>query len=322
MKKPAYRLIGIFILCFLETVLYAQPFTLDIQIKNQPGNHLILGKVIGDNFEPLDTLLLHFSKNPLTQNDKIGTYTFPTNFQAGMYRLILGQTTYAKIMNEPAQQLDFIYNNEHIMLETDFNTPKESLLVILSEENRVWHEFILKEEKLTHNIKEVELEMEYFRKKAGGDSISEKMFLTRVANYNMLQKRRERLNDEMVRNYPKLLAKKMIKMYREPFLDGTLTQEQRKEIFQKNFFDSFNFSDERLINTTVYTDRIFYFMTSYKQPGLTKEQLENEYIKAMDAIQPHLNKNMKVREFIIDYLLYGFEVLKMEKVIDYIAEKK
>jgi len=37
-----------------------------------------------------------------------------------MYRLILGKTTYAKVMDEPPQQLDFIYNNEDLIFETDF----------------------------------------------------------------------------------------------------------------------------------------------------------------------------------------------------------
>ena len=40
-------------------------------------------------------------------------------------------------MNEAPQQLDFIFNNEDIIFETDFEKPAENLLVVLSEENRV-----------------------------------------------------------------------------------------------------------------------------------------------------------------------------------------
>jgi hypothetical protein len=316
--------IGLVALTSVAIYGYSQPYTLDIQIKNQPINHLILGTITGDDFKPLDTLLLHPTRTANSQNLKATEFTFPKNSLMGMYRLIFGQTTYEKIMDEQAQHIDFIFNDENLIFETDFNAPEDSILVVLSEESRVWFEFIQKEKKYTNELKELEMEVNYCQNKrvenTSTPTSNENKCSEYIIKYNTLQYQRDKLITEMVGRYPKLLATQMIKMYREPFLDGNLPQQQRKEIFQKEFFNSLDFTDERLINSSVYTDRIFYYLTSYNQPGSTKEQLENKYIKAVDVVLPNTNQNPKVYKFILDYMVHGFEVLKMDKVINYITE--
>lgn len=319
MKKAKAKFIFIFliVLTTLAFQSFAQPFTLEIQVDNQPDNHIVFGKISGDDFKPLDTLLVHPVNKTNSLNSKASKYTFPEQLPPGMYRLVFGQTTYARVMNEAPQELDFIFNNEDIILETDFDAPEDSLLVVLSEENRIWVEFLRKEKKVETELKEWEKEVDFYQNK--GVSDSDNNLQTAINHFNTLQKEREVLIDEMISRYPNLLATAMIKMYREPFLNGNLSQQQRQALFQKEFFNELEFNDERLINSSVYTDRIFYYLTSYNQPGFTKEQLENEYIKAVDAVLAHTNQNPKVYEFILGYLVHGFEVLKMEKVIDYIA---
>ena len=320
MKKAKAKFIFIVLIVLTTVTLrsYSQPFTLEIQVNNQPDNHIILEKISGDDFKPLDTLLVHPVNKTSSVNSKAAQYTFPENLSIGMYRLIFGKTTYARVMDEDPQQLDFIFNNEDIILETNFDAPEDSLLAILSEENRVWFEFLRKKKQIETKLKNWEKEVDYYQNKnvSGTDTKVQ----TAIAHFNSLQKERDDLITEMVSRYPNLLATSMIKMYREPFLDGNLSQQQRQAKFQKDFFNTLDFTDERLINSSVYTNRIFYYLTSYNQPGFTKQQLENEYIKAVDVVIAHTNKNPKVYEFILGYLVHGFEVLKMDKVIDYIAD--
>jgi hypothetical protein len=312
--------IGLIALIGFKTNGFAQSFTLEIQIKNQPENHVVIGKIRGDDFEPKDTLLL---ENKATSPDsKIAEFTFPEESQKGIYRLVLGQTTYAKVMNEPAQHLDFIFNNEDLIFETDFNAPEDKVLVVLSEENRIWFAFQWEEKKLQKKLKEAAAEVNYYQDRKSDTTNTDKALKNSIDKYNALQKQRNGLITEIVEHNSNLLAAKIIKLYSEPFLDGNLTQRQRKEKFQNEFFKSLDFTDENLINSSVYSDRIFYYLTSYNHAGLTKEQLENEYIKAVDIILPNIKQNPKVYKFILDYMIHGFEVLKMDKVIDYIAEKK
>ncbi len=314
----------------------SQPYTLEIEIRDQPFNHLTFGKVSGDNFVPLDTILIHLASTQSMEKLKKAQYTFPENFSPGIYRLVFGQTTYAKVMDEPPQQLDFIFNNENLIFKTDFDAPEDSLLVVLSEENRTWFNFLKDEKQLKKELTEVELEVDYYREKlptlqddesnSGSQETTNfrenhRLWRAAVSNYNALQKQREKIIAETAEKDTALLASEMISMYREPFLNGNLTQEERKEQFRKDFFNGLEFNDERLVNSSVYTDRIFYYLTSYNRPGFTKDQLENEYIKAVDIILENTNQNPKVYEFILGYLVHGFEVLKMDKVLNYIANR-
>ncbi len=95
------------------------------QHKNQPDNPVVLGSIRGDKFTPVDTLeLLKVAGSSVSENNsgsqetihqvtsshqmKKVSWQFPENAAPGMYRLVFGQTTYARVMGESPQQLDFI----------------------------------------------------------------------------------------------------------------------------------------------------------------------------------------------------------------------
>ncbi len=320
MKKYGYKLLGILLFVFTETFLHAQPFTLEVEIRNQPDNDIVIGTIKGDDFIPIDTLK---AKPAESEQAKKISYTFPQDTPIGMYRLTLGQTLYSKVMEEAPQQLDFIFNKENLIFETDFNAPQDSFIVVLSEENRVWIEYA--RQKNEYKKEQIELEKELNlcqkKKKETPDSTANEDCNIYVNQYNSLQNKRETYITEMSNHYPKLLATEMIEMYREPFTDGNLTESQRKKLFQQDFFKSLSFSDERLIQSSIYSDRIFYYLTSYNHAGATKEELEKDYIKAVDLILANTNQNPKVYTFICNYITHGFEVLKMDKVTDYIKGK-
>lgn len=293
--------------------LKAQSNSFEIELKNQPNNYIIIGAVSGDDFQPLDTILLYHGR---TATIKAGEYAFPENSVPGMYRLIFGKTTYAKVMDEPSQQLDFIFNNEDIILETDFEAPEENLLVVLSEENRVWFEFLQREKLVQEKLDDLILEIEFFRRK---DNPAKEELQNTIIQYNELQKQRDVFINELISRYPNKFAAKLIEMYREPFLDGNLTIKERRQKFQSVFFNQLDISDESLIHSAIYTDKVFFYLTSYNRPDYTREQLEEEYMKAVDIVLANTNKNEKVYDFIIDYLTHGFKVLNMESVTDYIT---
>lgn len=287
--------------------LNAQSLKFILQINNLPKNDVIIGSIKGDKFYPSDTL------QPI---ENTVNFNFPANTQPGVYRIVLGQTTYARIMNEPPQQLDFIFNNEDIVFETDFKYPEDSLKIVESAENQVWFEFKQKEKEFQQRIKEVEMEMDFSRQNA-------KTFETAkwIEAFNQLQQERDKLITQIVEKKPELFASKMIKMYCEPFQDGNLTKEERTQIFKNEFFKNLDFSDEALINSSVYTEKVFKYLMSYAQRGLTQEQQEQEFMKAVDVIVAHTNQNERVYEFILDYLVSGFEKLQMDNLITYIAGK-
>lgn len=323
----------------------AQSYTIQLQVTGQQEKKVVIGKIRGDKFIPLDSLLLHLvtSGSPAESGQKdnrqvspghqvnfsIVTFQFPENATPGMYRLILGKTRVAQIMNEPPQQLDFIFNHENIAFETDFKAPEDNLKIILSEENKVWFGFKKQEKVLKSQIKELEMEVNYYQAQGVGVSNSDNAVTNCITRYNRLQKGRDSLITKTSEQHPNLFAAKLIKMYREPFLEGNLTEQQRKEVFKNEFFNQRDFTDKSLINTSIYTERAFQYLMAYAQKGLTREQQEQEFLKAteiiLEATHPMTSSNWmnndNIYEFILDFLVRGFEKMNLEKVLKSIANK-
>jgi len=304
-----------FLMIGLVKLANGQSNLLDIQIKNQPQTQIMLGKVSGDKFTVTDSA---FAVNGFVQ------FRFPNNSPTGLYRLILGKTRVAEIMNEPPQQLDFIFNNENLVFETDFKAPEDSLRVVQSEENKAWIAFKKLEKQYKAQLKELEMEINYYQSSAKPVEAAK-----RIEEYNRLQKERDELITKTIKSFPNLFAAKLIKMYREPFLDGNLPEQQRKEVFKSEFFTQLDFTDEALINTPIYTEKAFQYIMDYAQKGLTREQQEQEFVKSTEKIlevihpmtQSHRMNSEKVYEFILDYLVRGFEQMNLENVLKSIAGK-
>lgn len=364
--------------------MLAQPYTLHVNITGQPDNPVVIGKVNGDKFIPSDTLeatapsLELFTgnrtgiKTPAAMVYKSVNYRFDDHATPSMYRIIFGHTTYAKVMGEPPQQLDFIFNNEDIILQTDFKNPPDSISIIKSEENSVWFEFLSAEKEYKAKIKELETEVDYYHSRyksleaspekgdkdlidkglQRGESSKDEMtkeirseFIQGANRFNQIQIERDMYINQIVNENPHLLAARFIRTFREPFLDGYLNREDREKSYQREFLRYIDFNDEDLLNSALLSDKIFNYLVTFNRKEYTKEQREKAYIIAVDNLmQAIMNSGVsrpgltvsanvagrsseggeiysaKVYEFLVNYLVHGFEVLKMDNVLTHIAD--
>jgi len=131
---------------------------------------------------------------------------------------------------------------------------------------------------------------------------------------------RETFIQQSVKEKPHLFVSKIFKMFHEPLTDAYLNKEEGRIAYVNEYFNNLDFNDEELINTTIYTDKVIHYIQSYGQYGLSREQQENEFIKAVDIVIGHVNKNQVVYEFILDYIVRGFENLNLKKALAHIAE--
>lgn len=319
------------IFSFFASFVNAQYQSLQVVIKNQPDNPVVLGTISGENFIPVDTLLPE--KTGSDGLIKMVRYQFSEDAAPGMYRLIFGQTTYALVMDEPPQQLDFFFNNETIVFETDFNAPETALVISQSEENRVWFDFLKKEKILREQIELIDKEVDYFHAEVNRLKLNalpagemESALSGKANELNKLQMEREGFVEKLVQDNQKLLVSRFINLYREPFRDAFLNPAERLEHFQREYFSYVDFGDETLIRSTVLADKIFNYLVSWNQPGYTREQREIAYIKAVNGIMSKVKSGSRaadpaVADFILDYLKTGFQRLGMENIVKYINER-
>lgn len=304
MKKNTSIFCLTLLFVFLIKYGFSQAYTAVFNVVGQPKTQVKLGTISGDDFVAIDSIL--------ATNEKI-QFGFPQNAHSGVYRVIFGKTPYARVMNEAPQQLDFIFNKENIIINTDFKYPTDSAKIVSSKENTLWYSFLKYEQnyKEKYAILEQELDLLWAKKDTAHA-------LEKSNEFNRLQMVRDLYIGQQAQQNNELLAAKMMYQFRQPIMDGYLSVDERKDVFQKDFFKTIDFSDERLINSSVYTDKVFEYLVSYNNRTFTQSQREAEYIKAVDIILGNTNTNEKVHHFIIDYLIHGFKVLKLEKVISYI----
>lgn len=309
LKSYLFYLLVISLLTIFKENSLAQTFTVELQLKNQPDNTIVFGSVKGDDFTAIDSTSLKQSFGKVT-------FTFPIDAHPGVYRINLGTTTTGKILNEPPQFLDFIFDNENLVFDTDFKAPVDNLKIIKSKENTVWFGFLAKDKIIRQNMETLAAEIDNFWLK--GDTVK---VISKANEFNQLQMERDMFISKTLDENRGLFSSLMIKNLREPLLDGYLTPAERKQAYKKEFFKTVDFTDPLLINSSVYTDNIFKYLVSYNRFDFTQKQREAEYVKALDLVVPNIKTNSEVYTFLMAYLVHGFEVLQMENVISYISKK-
>jgi len=286
---------------------FAQSYSINVEVKNQPKQKVILGKIKGDDFMAIDSSIA---------NSDFINFKLPDNSGIGVYRIILGQTPYAKIMKEAPQQLDFIFNRENIAIKTHFKAPFDSSQILQSDENKLWFSFLKYEQNYRKQFDIFEKEVDYLWTQKDTANALEK-----TNEFNRLQMARDLFIGQNTQQNSQLFAAQLIALFREPIMDGYLSKTERKDIFQKEYFKTVDFTNEQLINSAGYTDKIFRYLVTYNQSDFTNTEREAAYKNAVDIILANCNKNEKVYRFIVEYLNHGFEVLQMQNLIDYINTK-
>ena len=280
---------------FIGLISYSQEYTLDITIKHFPGKESYLASFYGDKNPIIDTAYA----------DTTGHMVFKLKpaYHTGMYRVILGQNVF----------FDIIYNKEDITLSTDYIQLYDSLNITESEENKIYYEFLR-----TANDYRLKFDLlaplnDYYPR-------SDTFFEDARLKYILIQADIQQYINNVIEKHPDLWAVKIIRQKRPLYFDPSLDEYERREYAREHYFDNVDFTDVELIRSNVFTTIAIDYMSIYSNPNLSQDQLENEFIKAVDKIMYQAMDNSLVYEFIVEYLVGGFEHYHFDKVLDYIAE--
>lgn len=282
-------------LTLASIVSFGQTHILKLQIADIPPSDIYLADFYGDQNHILDTVFV----------DTTGLIKFEMkeDYYSGMYRIFLKQDIF----------LDIIYHKEDINIETHYEDLYDSLVVVSSIENKLYYEFL-------RNSLEYRKKFELLAPLNDFFPRSDTFFLDARTKYLGVQLDLLVYLSQVINENPDLWVTKIIKMRKPLFYDPSFNEFGRREFRREHYFDNLDFADVELIRSNTYTTIAIEYMSLYSNPNFTQEQLETAFIGAVDKIMFEAMDNSIVYEFIVDYLVGGFERYHFDKVLDYIAE--
>ncbi len=287
----------LFVVVFLLFFFFglSQKYSSTFNIPGIPDKEVYLASFYGEKNSLIDTVV----------PDKNGTIVFDMkpDYYTGMYRIFLEKETY----------IDFIYNQEDIEITSDMDYLYDSLTVIKSTENMLYFDFL-------RALNQYRLKFELMAPLNDYYPRSDTFFHDLRAKYIGVQADVQIHINEMLAQYPDAWASKIIALKRPLFYDPSLDEFGRREYTVEHYFDNIKFTDVELIRSNVYTNIAIEYISLFSNPNLTQDKLEEEFIKAVDKIMFEAMDNSILYEFIVDYLVGGFERFHFDKVLDYIAE--
>jgi thiol-disulfide isomerase/thioredoxin len=233
----------------------------------------------------------------------IGTFSFtlPKGAKSGFYR-----ATYAL---KGAGAIDFIFNKENVNFTFNPEAPETTVLFSNTKENIIYRQYLaeisLKQQKLDSiqiavlRNKTLVLDAEY--KKAYREIVAiQKNFLTRTTG-----------------------------MYVHPFIKATLrkipleiikTPQEYMSNMTTTFFDTIDFSDKTLINSTFLTNKIieYVFYINYSDDQTQQNKL---FKRSIDVVLSKI-KDPEYKKDIIVFLIPKFESINNLESIDYLLENQ
>ncbi len=283
-------------LFLFPSIVFSQNYKLAGTIHEYKNQKVYLLGLKGDRSVMIDSVK--------TSNYGQFTFELDQNTPKGIYRLGL----------ENREYLDIIFNKENIDFSTHISDVFNKLAFNKSVENKVYLSYLQKRNYDQYRMELLQPVISYY-------PMNDKFFPVVLSEFSSIQDSLHYFTDKLIREYPNTFASTLIKIDERPLLNPMETQAEQQEYVKKYFFEGKDFSDTALLHTNILTSNILNYLSFYQKRELTKDQMEAEFIKAVDVILPAMKKNRKIYEFVIDYLIGGFEQFGFNKVITHIASQ-
>jgi thiol-disulfide isomerase/thioredoxin len=273
-----------------------QTFTISGDIKEFPGGKVILASYYGEYIRPIDSLVVE-------KGGKITFNLMPAAY-SGYYRIILSKD----------HNIDLIFNHENIEYIANFNNLLDSLKIISSVENHIYYDFLsfMRDNQLKIDL--LSTVVEFYPK--------EDIFYNELCSQFLKnQRKRSAFIDSISQKYPTSYATRVIKTQNRPFIECNLTEKDKIEYLKSHFWDNIDLTDTLLLRSNVIPNLCIEYLSLFGNSQFNQDQLEDAFIQAVDRIMSASMKNETAYNFILEYLLKGFEKYHFEKVINHMSTK-
>lgn len=297
----------LFFLLFIVPIFsFARDYEVKIQVQNLPKDSKpVLLKIYNGELFVLDSLAI--------LNNETITFKVPQNTNIGMLRTILGISPYARYTNGQPTSITFLFNHEDIEMAIDFDKPQETLRILKSKENQIYFDYLNQEAVLFQKLRILEQVVTDYPSK-------DEFHKTALGFYRKFQLEREKLIDKFESQYKKTLAGKIIATKKLPLIAGDTEPAVRDSIYKNSFLEKISFTDTTLLYTNVYTDKIYQYIQMHMQQNASPRENEANIILAVDRLVPHLDANQNIQQHLMQFLIAGFEISKLEEVLAHISQ--
>ncbi|MBT3208726.1 MAG: redoxin domain-containing protein [Bacteroidetes bacterium] len=280
---------------FFCSILYSQNYSIIISIENFDKNEIYLAEIYLDKTNIVDTAKRKDNNKFIFSLDK-------TNHK-GKYTILIDKNVFS----------DVIFNYENVELSTIYQFPMDSLEVIHSEENKIFYEYLRLEHQTNRKLELLAPLVFYYPK-------SEKFYEATCSEFDNAQKALSKFVEKTAEKNSYTFAYLLISNFQKPYINPELSFEKSQEYLKSHFLDKLCFTDTFLIYSDLYANKILEYLSLYGNNKLSQEQLENEFIKAVDEILFRADQNEKIYKTLVSFLVNGFQKYGFERVLLHIAD--
>jgi thiol-disulfide isomerase/thioredoxin len=302
----------------------AETCLLKANVSNLPAGKVYLQNIIGYQEHVVDSAYV----------SQFGDFSFNNTrnpngkpLSAGLYRVILGQTKSAIYYNKPPQSFTFILSKTPVILKTDFNAPTDSMTVLSGMENQVYYEYLAQRKLSNQKLQLLDnLMLNYPDECKSVEQHAQKndfCFLKSVQQkFNAEQASFQVYVNKLVQLHPTLFVSKIARAELYPFVDGQKTPIERQAILRNGLFKTTDFTDTLLLYSDVLPSKIITYLSLFRNQKFDEHEQTEAFIQGSDQlINLAKSGEKRVSEFVLTYLLEGFNQIKQDAVIKYLTDK-
>ncbi|MFH0736929.1 MAG: TlpA disulfide reductase family protein [bacterium] len=269
---------------------------INITLNNSSDYKAVLYSVSGDNLTLIDTVKTNNKGKFFIELGKKSPKT-------GLYRLIFSKNNW----------LDFIVDGEDIELKSEASAILDNMEVIKSTSNKLFFDFI----KLNRDYKTKNELLQLIIARFPQD---DEYYKTTILRLNKLQDEYLYFVNSVITEDPNKFIAKYIKSSQLPIVNYQLPIDQQLAYLRTNGLDKVDFNETALINSDVFTNKAIELLTYYRNPQFSKEQLEIEFMTAVDTILNKAKVNNLVYQQLVEYLIKGFRDFGFDAIINYMVD--
>ncbi len=283
------------LLLFLPLLSNTQNYTVKGKIKGLKEGKIGISAFYGNEDKAFDSI-------PVNADGKF-EFSFPVDAENGMYRLRFGKN----------QFMDIIYNFENIEFYSVVEFLIDSMVFTQSKENQLYIQYLNQRNQTEYKNELLNPLIAYYPK---NDAFYEEIY----DKVKELRSGIEKFVSDLITDNEGTFVAWIIKSEFMPFPPISLNEMARVNYLRLHFFDHVDFSDTALLRTNIISGKMLQYLSLYQNNRMPKEQLELEFIKAVTVIMNATKVNPHIYEYVMEYLIGGFESYGFEKVITYIAD--